>query len=170
MIDSTVTNNQSERFTEGKQRRSQRTSAEQPRTSRRMTLWKPLMSFLCSTYTISPDDDVFVIFSLSLSLSLSLAFAFAFSLLLLFFCSWNSFLEALGFWLLASWIGNGKILIWLSSIYRRWGLGERNVKAQRQSQPKNRFILFYFIFLFLFFASLLSSFFIIIIIIFWFNI
>ena len=160
MIDSTVTNNQSERFTEEKQRRSQRTSAEQPRTSRRMTLWKPLMSFLCSTYTISPDDDVFVIFSLFLSLSLSLSL----SLFFFFFCSWNSFLEALGFWLLASWIGNGKILIWLSSIYRRWGLGERNVKAQRQSQPKNRFILFFFIF----FASLLSSFFIIII--FWFNI
>ena len=104
-----------------------------------------------------------------LPLSLS-RFRFRFLSSSFFFCSWNSFLEALGFWLLASWIGNGKILIWLSSIYRRWGLGERNVKAQRQSQPKNRFILFYFIFLFLFFASLLSSFFIIIIIIFWFNI
>ena len=82
---------------------------------------------------------------LPLPLSLS-RFRFRFLSSSFFFCSWNSFLEALGFWLLASWIGNGKILIWLSSIYRRWGLGERNVKAQRQSQPKNRFILFFYSF------------------------
>lgn len=40
------------------------TSAEQPRTSRRMTLGRPLTPAMCSTYAISPDD-VFDILSLS---------------------------------------------------------------------------------------------------------
>lgn len=46
------------------------TSAEQPRTSRRMILGRPLTPAVCSTYAISPDD-VFDILSLSLSRELT---------------------------------------------------------------------------------------------------
>ncbi len=54
------------------------TSAEQPRTSRRMTLGRPFTPWLCSTYTISRHDDVLDIVSLSLSLSGIIFVTFAF--------------------------------------------------------------------------------------------